>query len=168
MITADYGGQQYPVNADSEYLGDFRVGTKAQSLGATTAKIGGTLSADYLKSRAAAGYEKYLSPDKKIDASTCAFRDHTYFISNLNHTWPGKYVTAELSLIDLANVDADASRPQFLYWDADAGKLVSLSSVLPADAGEDAQRQGGILGFFRRILNFFRTIIERIRAIFSR
>ncbi len=160
LIVADYGGQQYPLCEESEYLGDFQVGTKAQSLGATTAKIGETLSDEYIKQQQDKGLGQYISPDKKLDASTCAFPDNTFFIANLNHSWPATYAEEELSLLE--NEAKDINSPlvlsQFMYWDYENEKLVALEDVL-----EDEKP----LGIFDRIKNFFKHLFNMILSWFK-
>ena len=166
-IMADYGGQEYPVSEDATYLGDFQVGTRAMSLGATVAKVGGTLDADYVAARQAEGLGEYISPDNKVDASTCAFPEHTYFVSNLNHEWPGKYADIELSVI---RTEDDVRGPvrvleRFVYWDEEAQDLVPLETVLTP---EEEPAPTGIRGFFRRIGDFFRSLIQKARDFFVR
>ncbi|MBQ7638806.1 MAG: hypothetical protein IJS90_07895 [Clostridia bacterium] len=170
IIFADYGGQQYPVSEESEYLGDFRVGTKAQSIGATVSKVNGTLTRSYIESRKSKGLGSYISADAKVDASTCRFPDNTFFVSNVNHTWTDKYKAAELKLIDRAGFDInyDSSIPQFLFWDEDAGKLVPLSDVAPHSDGSDDAPSQGSGGFFSRIIAFITGVFARIRDFFVR
>ena len=62
-----------------------------------------TLSDEYIAQREAAGFGKYISPDKQIDASTCLFPDYTWFIKGCSH---GFYSTQERDLI-LSVIDAD-------------------------------------------------------------
>ena len=47
--------------------------------------------------------EKYISPDKQIDASTCLFPEYTWFIKGCSH---GFYSTCERDLL-LTTIDAD-------------------------------------------------------------
>ena len=161
-VFADYGGQEYPVCEEAMYLGDRQVGTRAMSLGATTARIGETLSADYIAERRAEGLGDYISPDLKIDSSTCEFPDNTYFVSNLNHLWPGAYAGIELDVIQ-PTVDGSpyVTIPRFSYWDADAGTLVPLA---PAP---EAEQPTGIAGFFARIRAFFENIFQKIADFFA-
>ena len=164
IIMADYGGQQYPVSKESEYLGDYQVGTKAQSIGATTSKVDETLSKSYIAERKEAGFEAYISPDKKVDASTCLFPDNTFFVANLDHVWSSDYTHAELSMLytDEFDVHSDPELPQFLYWDEENAKLVPLSSVQT-----DQNDENDFLAFLRKIVDFFKRIIQAIVNIFK-
>lgn len=84
-ITVRYGFQFPPILESNNINGDVWVSAKNASLGATVADIGTTLSDDYIAERTAAGFGKYISPDKQIDASTCAFPEYTWFIKGAVH-----------------------------------------------------------------------------------
>ena len=55
------------------------------SFGATAAQYGKTLTDAYLQKAAQNGTDKYISPDKMVDASTCALPDTTWFIWGMPH-----------------------------------------------------------------------------------
>lgn len=165
-LMADYGGQEYPVNEDAMYLGDRQVGLRSMSLGATVARIGGTLDESYILAQKKKGLGEYISPDLKIDASTCAFPEHTYFVSNLNHLWPGRYSGVELDLVMPTGENGAPARtlPRFLYYDAAEGTLVPLESVLPTP---DDAPQKGFAGFLAKIRAFFKNLFQKITDLFG-
>ena len=66
-----------PIFADCNNTSDGTAETYLTSFGATTADLGKNLSADYLASVIEAN-KKYVSPDEKIDASTCVLPDTTW------------------------------------------------------------------------------------------
>ena len=76
-----YGFQILPVLGKNKVMSDSIISTKATSLGATCADIDSVLSDKYINS----ADSKYISPDKQIDASTCKYPDHTWFVKNLSH-----------------------------------------------------------------------------------
>lgn len=80
-VIAKYGANLLPVEKNSRAQGDGRIETRSLSLGATCSDISKTLSDDYI----AAHDSKYISKDKKIDASTCLFPDNTWFIRDSSH-----------------------------------------------------------------------------------
>ena len=83
-VVAKYG---YPlaVIVESRHTeSDLVVDAKYSSLGATCAPYNETLPADYVQAKHPE--KNYISPDRKIDASTCAFPDQTWFIKNSMHT----------------------------------------------------------------------------------
>ena len=84
-ILAGYGLVQAPITASYDLTGDCTVDLKSASFGATAAGVFDTLSDEYIAEREAIGYGEYISPDKKVDASTCLFPDTTWFIKNKHH-----------------------------------------------------------------------------------
>ena len=85
-VYAKYGDfQTPPIGKYTKSLGDGSVNLTDGSFGATTAPSGETLSASYLQTAAQNGTAKYISPDKMVDASTCALPDTTWFIWGSTH-----------------------------------------------------------------------------------
>ena len=84
-VLAGYGLVQAPITESNDLTGDCTVDLKAASFGATAAGVFDTLSDEYIAERTALGYGDYISPDGKIDASTCLFPDTTWFIKNKHH-----------------------------------------------------------------------------------
>lgn len=80
-VIAKYGDNLLPVEKNCRVQGDGRIETKALSFGATCSNITETLSEKYIASHDS----KYISADKKIDASTCLFPDNTWFIRDCSH-----------------------------------------------------------------------------------
>lgn len=79
------------------------------SMGATYAVAGQTLSAEYL----ASADSKYISPDKGVDASTCVFPDHTWFIKDQHHEAAGNDAALEMMLyIAVGAIDDIYSDPE--------------------------------------------------------
>ena len=85
-ILCKYGFQIVPICQDNDLVSDQYVSVNHSSFGATTSTIYDTLSDEYIASRVAEGKGKYISPDKKVDASTCLFPDYTWFTKNATHT----------------------------------------------------------------------------------
>ena len=81
-----YGFQNLPICETSEAVSDQFASVKRSSFGATTGTIYRDLSEEYIASRVGAGFGKYISPDKQIDASTCLFPDSTWFIKGSSHS----------------------------------------------------------------------------------
>lgn len=102
-IVSKYGTQLVPIVEDGSVLGDTFVSVNKSSFGATTSTVYSTLSETYISEIVAQGKGKYISPDKKIDASTCLFPDYTWFIKGCKHA---TYTPEEIRLI-LTVIDAD-------------------------------------------------------------
>jgi len=80
-IVAAYGFSPIPVMAKS-YETDGLIDSARESSGATFAPIGQTFPANY--KQAVKGHN-HISPDRRVDASTCILPDQTWFIKNHPH-----------------------------------------------------------------------------------
>ena len=124
-IIADYGFPGLPLTSKSKGMTDILIDTKYASAYATVANYGETLEAT--PRRTEGSWAKYFSPDKQIDASTCALRRSTWFVKNINHTLfnentgAGDFVAAlavgEFGTNDLTTVKKATGYKQFLYAD---------------------------------------------------
>lgn len=104
-----YGLANAPIVEHHDELGDAVVGAQDASLGATTAGLFTTLSEDYIAQRVALGYGDYISPDKKIDASTCLFPETTWFIKNKHHDFYAAFVLMAEYFTQYSNVNASSN-----------------------------------------------------------
>ncbi|MBR6567662.1 MAG: hypothetical protein IKK60_03320 [Clostridia bacterium] len=111
-VITKYGEQIYPVIESADILGDGVVSLYKQSFnGATTAKMNTTLDEDYIKERIDLGFGEFISADKKVDASTAAFTEHTWYIRNLpHHNYPW---VVETFMIDILSYDGYADVNSF-------------------------------------------------------
>lgn len=105
------------INSDKTVNSDSVIQIESTSMGATAAPAGQQLPEEYLAAHAGS---KYLSPDKGVDASTCAFPDNTWFFYNQPHEDAGcnaacMNLVGELFLNpDMENINSDPGRyPQF-------------------------------------------------------
>ncbi|MCQ2480267.1 MAG: hypothetical protein MJ120_06445, partial [Clostridia bacterium] len=93
-----FGDEQYSflslVNSYNKVNSDGIIEISSSSLGATSAVAGQTLSEEYLNS---VENKKYISPDKAVDASTCAFPDNVWFFQNQHHEIGGNDVALRLA-----------------------------------------------------------------------
>ena len=80
-----YGYLNAPITVGADLLSDSLVSLEHATMGATCAKIGQTLSDDYIAARVAEGNGKYISPDKMVDLSTCCAPDKTWVFKNAHH-----------------------------------------------------------------------------------
>ena len=88
-ILASYGLANAPITEHYDETGDVLVGVQDSSFGATASGLFAPLSDEYIKERIEAGYGEYISPDGRIDASTCLFPETTWFIKNKHHDLGG-------------------------------------------------------------------------------
>ncbi|MBQ4245279.1 MAG: hypothetical protein II702_10245 [Clostridia bacterium] len=103
---------------DWDIRSDMAVDVACSSFGATVARYGQTLGEDYL----AAADEKYISPDKSVDASTCLFPDQTWFLNNATHIPTfgciHEYFATLLYYDGQADVNTFAQYPQYMIYDS--------------------------------------------------
>ncbi len=81
VIIANYNTPLVPAYESAKYQGDGMIETAPMSGGALTSVVGSTLSDEELS----IGDSKYVSADKCINASTCIYRDQTWFIKDAGH-----------------------------------------------------------------------------------
>jgi len=86
VIISKYGFQHSPITTSNDKIGDQLISVNYSSFGATTGTIYENLSDEYIANQTVAGKGKYISPDKKVDASTCMFPDQTFFIKGASHS----------------------------------------------------------------------------------
>ena len=123
-----FGYQTIPATHDADMISDALCSVSDASMGATTATLKTTLSDSYLSSARQNGNDRYISPDKKIDASTCLLPDRTWFIGNLQHkNFPEIIDRVIDEIINTDNLTVETSRfPQFMqYID---GALIPMTS----------------------------------------
>lgn len=130
-IITKYGLQMAPIISDPEIQGDGLLETVSATAGATCSKITGALSKDYCAAAAANGTDKYISLDKKIDASTGILPDNTWYIKNLPHmdfnAPTGDLLETILNFDGDMTVFDDETLPQYLYYDEDAFTISPLT-----------------------------------------
>ncbi len=120
-VLTKYGSIMYPVIESYNKLGDGVVSVYKQSInGAVTGTYTDTLSDDYIGERVEAGFGKYISADKKIDGSTAALPDHTWYFKELAHDrYPDVTDSFMLQLIrykGYADVNTFAEWPQYTLF----------------------------------------------------
>ncbi len=155
-----YGMQSMPVTANEDTISDRYVDVTGASLGATAGTINDDLSDDYIAAVEANGNGKYISPDNKIDASTCLYPDKTWFIKNLNH----KEFPDEINLLmaEMINnpdfsVDDNAKYPQFTVFDNE------LQDVVPMTADNENTTAKWDVSFWDALRKLFEAIIQLIK-----
>ncbi len=126
-----YGYQTLPIIENADVLGEDFCTVKKASLGATTSTIDTVLSDDYIAAAQANGTDRYISPDKQIDASTCVLPDTTWFIKNMKHAnFPDSInrLFDRIINIDDFTVFNDADYPQYLVFDDETQLIYPMTS----------------------------------------
>lgn len=155
-----YGLQAAPLTKNSDELSDSIVTVKDASFGATTAKVTEKLSEDYL----ANATDKYISPDKQIDASTCFSPDTTWFVKNLEHyTFPNCINPLVSEIVNNKNYTVNSSEefPQYMVYNPEAETI----SPMTADNMNTTEKWN--VTFFEAIKKLFGALIEVIKTAFA-
>lgn len=126
MILAGTAIQRTPLVPTWTNDSDGTVDTKYASLGGTIAPLGETLGEDYVQ--AVDCGHNHISPDNRIDASTCLLPENTWFVTPMLHSTThdghGELYRWFFSNDDTGvNVWSDPDYPQFLVNDVDAQTL---------------------------------------------
>ncbi len=164
-ILSKYATSAIPAIPSQNGLTDMVVDTKYSSLGATCSFVNEPFDENY-KQAVSDGQDR-ISPDRMIDASSCAFPDTTWFIKNIKHT---AHPDAEYAFIDaLFAYDGQPTvadmpgYPQFLIYTVD-GKLVGLTTE--NDYGLFSTPYKGVT-VFERIRLIILDLITVIKLIFT-
>ncbi len=118
---SNYGTPMAPYYKHSELVGDGVLETVLTSNFATVAPLGATLDDEYIAGIA----DKYISPDKTLDASTAKYKNQTWFVRNAGHvpTDYGSDFSEFVLWLALAReqpkVTTDKSYPRFMTLDAE-------------------------------------------------
>ncbi len=156
-----YGYQALPVTENADALGEDFCTVTAASMGATTSTINSVLSDEYLSAAKENGTDRYISPDRQIDASTCVLPNTTWFIKNLDHRDFPKIVDNLFDFIintDDVTVFTDTEKyPQYLVYDSEANTL----SPTTADNMNTTDRYD--VSFFEALKKLLKGIFELIK-----
>ena len=170
-IVCKYGFQLMPMCDSRNDVADTFVSVHNASLGATTCKNYNTLSADYIRSREALGLGKYLSPDKKIDASSCLFPDYTWFIKNVVHDSYSDTENAIIYTVATADVQYtvdDFDCTQFLVKLDGTGETEVIVPMTAENAATEhwEATDPATLTFFDRVARFFESLRRILGDLF--
>ncbi len=125
IITSKYDLQLAPVIESSNISSDAVLDSASTSFGATFAPLGKTLGLFY--KQAVNDGHNHISPDRKVDASTCMFPEYTWFIKGMDHSYfSDDYDEMMLNLAlaeEQPTVDTYEEYPQFLTYNKAADKL---------------------------------------------
>lgn len=168
-VISKYNIPNIPISEASRQLGDFMASTKQNSYGATCADHGKVLSQSYIDSLAD---KKYVSPDKKVDASTCLFPDTTWFMKNsLHDDFPDDGNRLIKLLVDSqgkTSVFENEEWPQYVECIPVEGQEEGIfvpvegtdSDADKPEEGSGEERFSIFIRFFTSILNFFQKLFR--------
>ncbi|MBQ7654472.1 MAG: hypothetical protein IJS17_05310 [Clostridia bacterium] len=174
-IISKYGMPEIPLSENATEESDIYLATRLSSYGATCADFDGTLSGKYIAARTEEGYGKYISPDCKIDASTCALPDTTWFIKGMAHRCFAACVdTLSVEFVNSENMTVfnNEKYPQFLQFTAtndslnDAeGYLTPIAASQPDNTGFAGKILGRIIDPFVKFREFLKSFFRFIKTV---
>ena len=147
---------------------DSRVPASLASFGATVSRFDEKLSDEYIAGREAAGYGKYISPDRQIDASTGLLRDTTWYVRNAAHVFDNQVSALASEVVRHPGATVEDLEPlgytRFMnYTDADT-PLVPAQETNPNDAQPaEPESKNSFFAFFRWLKQLFALIKQLLR-----
>lgn len=122
-----YGSPAIPLSKEGDLMDDGLATLKVTSFGATCARYGKQLPADYTQARYPE--KKFLSVNRNIDASTCLLPFNTWILKGLGHSQKNEDYWKLIDEIIYRDLDvfSDENIPQFMQVsDEDAERLIPL------------------------------------------
>lgn len=157
-MISKYNFPDFPVYEGATALSDGNTTVYRQSFGATCADHGEILSDKYVKSLAD---KRYLSPDRKIDASTCLFPETSYFIKNLHHeTFPAAINDLAANVMNHEATVSGGEYAQYLLFNGTA-KLDVIEGLDEDGTKEKTPVQLIFIRFFTALLKILTRIFNR-------
>ena len=168
-IITKYGYTTTPVQEDLDLNGDGIIEAKYESFGGTLANAGETLGGDYVQ--AVQDGHDHVSPDNKVDASTCKFPEYTWFVKNCPHASNSGLSDLRRYIMlsdEQVSVWDNEDFPQFMIKTAD-GDVVPLTEEndFNAHTAKDKNLFEKIRSLFDLIKIFFKWVNNAIAGIFS-
>ncbi len=168
-IVTKYGYQLYPVVENSNQQSDTIVTVKQQSFGAKSAPIGKTLTEDYIAKAKAKGTDKYISPDKIIDASRGLFPDTTWYIKDITHNdYPNVIDQFLLHLFrdgGRMNIWSEEEYPQYLVYEGEGENINDrIYAMEDGNTGTELVEPS----LTEAVVNFFVSFFKLMVSIFNK
>ncbi len=170
-FVARYGYMNPPITKGADKLSDFLVSLDAATMGATCAKIGSTLSEDYIAQRVEEGKGDYISPDRQVDLSTALYPDRTWVIKNAHHSFTTVSDNITLSFLQGTNysIHSEGAYPQFSVFFETEGRLEPMTAEnsadyewisLPEEKPTTQTILASLMRFLTMILNFITSLFK--------
>ena len=158
-----YNFPEVPVYEGATAQGDADTTVFRQSFGATASDYNEVLSEEYLDSVSPEN-QKYISPDKKIDASTCLFPDKTWFIKDLHHDYFGPLQDMSVEIMRYDMTVDNEKYPQFLTH---TGKGDVVVNELIPTVGTDEDFEKPESNIFANLIKFITAIVNYFTKLFK-
>lgn len=176
-FTAKYGFTAPPLSVNSSYHGDGTTSVISQTIGTTSVEMGDTFSRSYIEKAIENGTDKYISPDKCIDASTALMPEHTWFIKGSRHANMTESINVMMAQIFEATgyaekyvtIDDLIEYPQYLMVDSDE-KTAPLYIMTEENANIGDEKWNvsifdHLIVFFDKLFNFIIDFVYQIMEL---
>ena len=177
-VIAKYGFQLAAIAESRDYVADQFATVEKASFGATTSTVYEPLDEDYIAARVAEGKGKYISPDKRIDASTCAFPDSTWFTKGITHSkWTDfeTYVLLKVVSADTQLTIDDFEYTQFVVYDNETETVYPMTEdncnteswVANKNLDKPEDKYGIIFSAVTALINWIMELIKFLQTKFA-
>lgn len=157
-IFSKYNFPDYPIYEGATALSDGNTTVYRQSFGATCADYNEVLSDKYISSL---DDTKYLSPDLKIDASTCLFPETSYFIKDLHHEpFPPSFSTLAMRMMNEDVTVSGGQYAQYLLYIGWDNPMVPVEGIDEDGTKDEAPRFLTFIRFFTALFNFITKLLK--------
>ena len=175
-VVAKYGLPDFPLSEDGGVDSDAFVSAARASLGAKVTDLDKKLSDSYVKKAKENGTDKYISADRKIDASTCLFPETTWFVKGVEHkNFPD---CVNDIIIDFINSDGEMtvfSNPEFTQFmqftdlngqssDSGRGLLTPINTIDDTEDLTNKYTKSKLEALFAFLLKFFKMIFNLFKG----
>ncbi|MGN0448422.1 MAG: alpha/beta fold hydrolase [Acutalibacteraceae bacterium] len=161
-VIAKYGLNMPPLSKRADVQGDAMVATTNLSFGATCSDIDKKLPQSYIDKGVASGTDKYISADKKVDASTCLFPDTTWFIKNIPHADFPDYISDLIYTFiqsgEKVTVWDFENWPQYMNYNMQTGEI----SAVTDNENEDSRWTNNIVQALIRFLTSLLKVLTKL------
>lgn len=163
-----YNFPEIPLYKGATAQGDADTSVYRQSFGATAADYNSILPESYL-AKVSPENKKYISPDLKIDASTCLFPERTWFVKDLHHDFFGPLQNISMEMMRSDMTVENEKFPQFLTHVGTTEDTNGENLIPTKGTDEDATRpQSGIVhSAFRFISALIRFLTDVLKKYFN-
>lgn len=156
-----YGFQTIPVTNEADMISDAFCSVYDSSKGATSANLEEGFSDEYIENAKLNGTDKYISPDKQIDASTCLMPDRTWFVKNVKHASFPKVINKLIDAIinnDSFTIDSDEYFTQYMVYNSEDE---SFAPMVAENMNTDARYDVSFFDALKKLLESLIEIIKR-------
>ena len=175
MIVAGYNIYGTPLIENMYNDSDCTVDTKYASAGATVARMNETLGEDYKQANCECGHN-HLSPDGRIDASTCILPENTWFIKDMLHSNGQPGISAMYNWFIYAdeyhNVWSNPLYPQFLQNDEPNERVIAMGNfaqgVTPPEYEEGDSFHDVFVEYVAPVIDPVLATFDKVRAFFGK